>query len=418
MSAQKGGCCCNLRHSEGLINLIQKRCHHQRSAAKGISPSSCNVVWKEQRTIDPADHRGSVPDKDPTPEEQPESALVQPLQDQSSLQELEEAQMQQAVRSESHENTPTPRFVGDLNPEARLLDEATSPQESQEMAPGEVGIWVQPKPCSMCGSSNEGHSNSRRRMQQSHAPVSDILSQKTVHTLSQIYFANLHPIIPLLNEDEYWLSLSHGITPAPLVHVVCLLAAKDNASEKHLSFLQSTVTPVPVREFCSRLYESVSIALSRRTSLRKVTRMRILGLLSLHQEGTEGIEESSMCNAQAIHNAQSLALHLPRPNDPGNELKRIFWCLWTLDRLNAATNSRPCIMADIDIAIPEVTQEESGSVAFDVCFRIASILNTVIGFYRPKAKDPVSGWDLDFPEFELILDKMHAWQLPSSTIGE
>ena len=75
-------------------------------------------------------------------------------------------------------------------------------------------------------------------------------------------------------------------------------------------------------------------------------------------------------------------------------------------------------MADIDIAIPEVTQEESGSVAFDVCFRIASILNTVIGFYRPKAKDPVSGWDLDFPEFELILDKMHAWQLPSSTIGE
>lgn len=74
-------------------------------------------------------------------------------------------------------------------------------------------------------------------------------------------------------------------------------------------------------------------------------------------------------------------------------------------------------MNDIDIAIPDLTPGESGSVAFDVWFRIAKILNKVIGLYRPKTEDPVSGWDMGFPGFEQIMDEMQAWQLSSSTIG-
>jgi hypothetical protein len=236
--------------------------------------------------------------------------------------------------------------------------------------------------------------------------------------LSDLYFANIHPIIPLLNEEEYWQSLSRGTIPTPLVHVVCLVAAKDNGAEKHLKLLQSRDTLVPVREFCSQLYLSISTALSRRTTTRKLTQMRILGLLSLHQEGSDGVEQASSCIAQAIHHAQSMALHLPQPAaDVDGNLKRTFWCLWTLDRLNAATNSRPCIMGDIDIGIPDVTPEESGSVAFDVWFGIAKLLNKVIGLYRPNNDDSVSGLESGFPAFEQIMDDMHAWQLSSSTIG-
>lgn len=74
-------------------------------------------------------------------------------------------------------------------------------------------------------------------------------------------------------------------------------------------------------------------------------------------------------------------------------------------------------MADIDIAVPDLTPEESNSVAFDVCFRIVKMLNRVIGLYRPNNKGPTSGWDTDYPGFEQIVDEMHAWNLPPATIG-
>ncbi|PYH94034.1 hypothetical protein BO71DRAFT_326330 [Aspergillus ellipticus CBS 707.79] len=244
-----------------------------------------------------------------------------------------------------------------------------------------------------------------------------MISGETTKALSEIYFANIHPIMPLLNEEQYWQSLSRGATPVPLMHVVCLLAAKDAAAEKYLKLLQSRDALVSAREFCSQLYTSISAALNRRTPLGKITVMRILGLLSLHQEGSEGMDGASGYIAQAMHNAQPLALPLPRPNDADNELKRVFWCLWVLDSLNAATRSRPCVMADIDIAVPPLTPEESGSVAFNVCFRIAKMLNTVIGLYRPNTKDPTSGWDTDCPAFEQIIDEMHAWSLRSATIA-
>lgn len=348
-------------------------------------------------------------------------------QDQSPLSEPREEQSQPRLRPDAHASPPTPRFVGDLNPEARLLDKTTTPENVQDMEPGEVGVWIQPRLCSKCGTSGTSgkgcspsgpYISSRRDPAQSYPPVSEMVPQKTVKALSDVYFTKVHPIIPLLNEREYWESLSRSTVPPPLVHVVCLLAAKDSAAEKHLYLIPSRDTLVPVREFCKQIYDSISTELSRRSSLRKVTLMRILGLLSLHQEGPEGMEEASSCISQAIHHAQSFALHLPRPNDVDNELKRIFWCLWTLDRLNSVTNSRPCIMSDVDIAIDDLTPEESGSIAFDVCFRIAKMLNRIIALYRPKTKDPASGWDLDFPGFEEIMDEMHAWQLSQSTIGE
>ncbi|KGO51286.1 Transcription factor, fungi [Penicillium expansum] len=344
------------------------------------------------------------------------------LENQPQEQERDEEQSKlQELRPDASGSPPTPRFVGDLNPEARLLDEHHSPEDVQETNPRKVGVWIQPGPNNKCGNTdNTGfaptqYSSPKRGLGRLQYPISDLLSDNTIKVLSGFYFANIHPIIPLLDEEEYWQSLSRGTIPMPLVHVVCLLAAKDNGAEKHLKLLQCRDTLVPVRKFCNQLYVSLS-TLSRHT-MKKTTMMRVLGLLSLHQEGSDGVEEASGCIAQAIHYAQSLALHLPRPNDGDGDLKRTFWCLWTLDRLNAATNSRPCVMADMDIAVSELTPQESGFAAFNVLFRIAQMLNKVIGLYRPKLEEAYSGWDSDFPGFEHIMNEMDAWSLDPSTIA-
>jgi hypothetical protein len=198
---------------------------------------------------------------------------------------------------------------------------------------------------------------------------------------------------------------------------VCLIAAKDSAAEKDLRLLHSKDVVVPVRKFCRQVFLSVKKSISQPVLMRKITMMRILGLLSLHHEGSDGAEHASSYISQAIHYAQSLALHLPRPNDTEGDLKRAFWCLWTLDRLNSAINSRPCFIADMDIAVPDLTSEESGHVAFNVWLRVAKMLNRVIGLYRPNNEGGLSSWDSGFPGFEQIIDETNAWDLPPSTIG-
>lgn len=247
--------------------------------------------------------------------------------------------------------------------------------------------------------------------------VSDLLPDESIEALSTLYFARMHPLIPLLNEEDYWQALLQGTIQTPLVHVVCLLAAKDSHAEQHLMLLDSGDALVPRRDFCSKLYTSLSTALSQRSTMKKLTLVRILGLLSLHHEEDIGTEQASSHLARAANNAHALALHLPHPDDVDCELKRTFWCLWTLDRLNSATTSAPCCISDLDISVPELMPGESGFTAFDVLCRVAKVLNTVID---PKLHAPHyggSGCEPDLPEFEQVIDEAKAWQLSQPTAG-
>lgn len=350
----------------------------------------------------------------PDPHQIPQQPAVEPRQ-QSTFD----------TQDDMPEHIPSPRFVGDLNPEARLLDETTSPEETPDTATGEVGVWLRPQ-LSGRRSINADHTSPVARSpptQKPHLtyprpPLSDVVPESSIRALSDLYFAKVHPIIPILNEEEYRHSMSQYSIPMPLIHVVCLIVAKDSDAGQHLKLLQSGNSVLPVRQFCSHLHTSLVTALSRPRFIKKMTLLRILALLSLHHEGNDGADEASSCVAQAVHHALSMAFHLQRPKDDNFDVKRTFWCLWTLDRLNAAIHSRPCCMSDMDIAIDYIAPEETGSVAFDVWFRIAKLLNKVIGLYRPaKDKSPISGLDSDFPMFEQIIDEMKAWKLPPSMIG-
>ena len=114
--------------------------------------------------------------------------------------------------------------------------------------------------------------------------------------------------------------------------------------------------------------------------------IRILALTSLHTEGPEGAEEASILLSQAMHYGQTLGIHLGQQaaSPAGNELvmKRLFWCLWILDRTNSAINGRPIVMSDADIAIEPFTSGESGFPAFEAWLKIAVVLNKIIAFYR------------------------------------
>ncbi|KAM0089203.1 hypothetical protein ACP6JD_007470 [Aspergillus fumigatus] len=136
----------------------------------------------------------------------------------------------------------------------------------------------------------------------------------------------------------------------------------------------------------------------------RITRIRTLALMSLHCEGHEGAEAASMHLCRAIHEAQTAGLHLNRPDRvQGDSLSRLFWCLWTLDKMHASIGGRPVLLADRDIGLRKpIVNTSHPKTTFDVWFAISDLLSSVISFYRPSA-DPTVGWETSFPSFEELM---------------
>ncbi|KAH8683582.1 hypothetical protein BGZ61DRAFT_550385 [Ilyonectria robusta] len=100
----------------------------------------------------------------------------------------------------------TPRFIGGSNPEARLFDETTTPKVAEHATRDEVGLWIQPRSRSNCTLSADGCSPTyslESKFEELISTVSNLISEEeTITVPSDIHFADVHPITPLLNEKE------------------------------------------------------------------------------------------------------------------------------------------------------------------------------------------------------------------------
>ncbi|KAK5163635.1 uncharacterized protein LTR77_010584 [Saxophila tyrrhenica] len=325
--------------------------------------------------------------------------------------------------------TKRAKFISDLIPESTLLNR---PVPSTTKQPNDdIGVWVDrstwdnllktnPAATTTNHDSPLATTTSSRSGQRPHSAV--------LGPLIDVYFTKIHPLLPLLSEPDFRSAHAAGHIPEPLVHAMCLAAAKDPSATPHLRLSDSSTT-LPPRQFCTILHASVTGSLRAPVRFEKVTLIRTLALTSLHNEGPEGAEEASLLLSQAMHHAQTLGIHLGQQttnpplssedssNDNDLQMKRLFWCLWSLDRLSGAINGRPLIMSDVDIAIEPFAPCESGFPAFEAWLKIASILNRVIDLYRPGNDEAESGWEGEWPVLEELLDSVHGWDLSPSILA-
>ena len=334
-----------------------------------------------------------------------------------------------AIRQSSVRQTPPSiaskrgKFLSDMNPEAMLLNRPVPASDSRQKQPNDdIGVWVDRREWdALVKQKNDAANPGSNRL----VANSDFHHAQRPHSavlgpLIDIYFKKVHPVLPLLDEDEFRQDHAGGIVPEPLVHAMCLVAAKDSEAEPYLK-LSDAPSTIPARQFCSILHGSVAAALRVPVRYEKVMLIRILALTSMHTEGPEGAEDASIWLHQAMHYGQTLGIHLGQQASApvGNDLlmKRLFWCLWGLDRLSAATSGRPVIMSDVDMAIEPIAPGETGFPAFEAWIKISHILNKVIGFYRPTNGLSVTGWEGDYPTLEGIIDEVGGWQLPASLLA-
>jgi hypothetical protein len=310
------------------------------------------------------------------------------------------------------------RFVSDLKPEATFVPRHRPCREINAPQNENIGVWVDKR---------EWDALVRQKNDQTGTASTDYCHKTSdrphdaaVGPLIEIYFSKIHPILPILDEAEFRHEYASGAVPEPLTHAMCLVAAKDSDAESHLRLAGSTV-PLLAREFCSRLHATITTAIRHTVKYDKIALIRILALVSLHDEGPDGAEEASLCLTQAMHYIQTMGWHLGQHTglEPEDNLmpKRIFWCLWSLDRVNSCIHGRPIMMSDIDIAIESYEPGESGFPAFEVWLYLCRLLNQIISYYRPGTPSTVTGWEDGFPSFEDTVEYCKGWSLPRHTLA-
>ncbi|PYH42912.1 transcription factor domain-containing protein [Aspergillus saccharolyticus JOP 1030-1] len=301
------------------------------------------------------------------------------------------------------------RFVGEMNPEVVIRERLVVGPSSTSLR-DRVGLWIPFSAMENGRALLEEAANADyipsmhqqipqapdvytaqvfeglvRRRCESALQASKPLPAATRAPLFAIYFSQVHPVLPIIEEDL-------AVASPFLERAICLVAAKSRAAAPHLYLSESSALSSP-RGFCTALYNGLKDAILEGLERDRLTRIRVLALIALHCEDSEGSETASMHLSQAIHQAHTIGLHLKQPGGGDQARSRLFWCLWTLDKLLASMFGRPALILDQDISIERPSTASNPvntpKTAFEIWFFISELLSDAIRLYRPRNESPV-----------------------------
>jgi hypothetical protein len=343
------------------------------------------------------------------------------------------------------------RYVGDLNPESILTDLSTSDRGAKRFS--RIGTWVEqsrlraglllqqeesnaqatsaPNAASMAATTSDqvAKANRPNEMSLKQAAVDRyskiergrrtltghqknylqavgafrVLPKATEDALVSTYIACIDSLLPIIDGDKFLAEYTAGEASVFLVQAICLVACKTEESAPYLRLYEDgpLLDPIP---FARSLHTGLDAAMKADLEADRFTKVQIMTLMSLHNDGPGGIEESSLHLVQAIHDAQTTGVHIDTPgrtrNDQGAQL---WWTLWMLDKYNACLGGRPLMIAerDIDIEEPE-TEANPRSQSLTVWRALGHLLDKVIEFYRPISDPDATGWEQDFPSWKTL----------------
>jgi len=323
------------------------------------------------------------------------------------------------------------KFVGDLNPESVLTDLASR----KEYVPrhSRIGIWVEQSRLeqeqfrrqheaavknSKPGESELGakkHSTVQRyaKVERCRRTLTGhqrsflqsvgalrVLPKATSDVLVTTYVACIDPLLPIIDCKKLLQDYTTGNASPFLIQAICLVACKTEEAISYLRLYEDgqLMEQIP---FARALHTGLDAAMKADLEADRFTKIQIMTLMSLHNDGPGGIEESSLHLAMAIHDAQTTGLHINTPGrTPNDQAGLLWWTLWTLDKFNACLGGRPLVIVDRDIDIDRPTLESNvRSQSMGVWLSMGDLLDKVIEFYRPRADPDAAGWESDFPTF-------------------
>ncbi|KAF1959774.1 hypothetical protein CC80DRAFT_466903 [Byssothecium circinans] len=319
-----------------------------------------------------------------------------------------------------HQRAETPpNFLGYLNPEAVLREQVHSERgggSTRSPVIPSIGQWIEGE--NQIPSTSQPGSATLRLDEISPTSTQDATVQRALHQyldavgvsilpprksqdiLFDLYFAYVHPLLPLIDKNLFTDQYNEHREPCMLMQAICIVASKHADAAGHLC-LGDDPRKLGPREFSHRLYNAVIAGIEAKLEKNRVVLIQVLALISLHCEGPDGAEQASMHLTQAIHHAHTFGLHFGhqwkgQKSESQENLEDLFWCLWSLDKINACMHGRPLIMHDRDSSLTKLpTDPEKRQSPFGVWLQISEMLDRVIDYYRPGRSAEETGWEGD-----------------------
>lgn len=319
------------------------------------------------------------------------------------------------------------RFVGDLSPEAILM-EATSLCSTRDVSVrGGLGIW-QPRAALQLAKSSSALAvtfPSRHAVQDmlrayvwSHClaccpPPSDYA------VLRRIYLEKLDPIFPIIG-GQLLNSPNDEIEEKVLQQIVSLAAAPDPEATRHLRLTPEGAL-LSRHDFCTSLSNSIQTIIDAGLFADRIFLIRTLAALSLYMQPScpDEADVPALLNGRAVHQMHTIGLQMASEDSHTNsqETRSLFCCLWALDRITGAFYGRACLIHERDVGWDVNECIAAQAPPFRLFLMIVGLLDKVIGLYRPGNRQE-NDIVIELPIFEQMILDAGAARVSSACLGK
>jgi hypothetical protein len=187
---------------------------------------------------------------------------------------------------------------------------------------------------------------------------------------------------------------------------MCLVACKTKQATPFLR-LHSDGPLLEPLQFASSLLAGLDAAIKADLEPDRVTKVQILALMHLHNDGLAGVDRSSKFLSEAICEAWAMSLHWNIPNNPDQEeCDFLWWSLRNFDRLNKCImGAAPFIIDDTDVAIERIVprKESYRSQLMEVAMALGDLMRTATRVYKASSTATTD----DCREFPRFSDLIH-----------
>lgn len=330
---------------------------------------------------------------------------------------MAETRSSQAFRSgiNTRESTPGPGRVSSYNPESVLVDLADVPEN--EPAEGmqqqfrrsttrpRIGTTQASEP-SPSAAAQRAHrqlmwyKKHRRRpeapkLSESHRLYLEEegafleLPRSTADALLPIYVMLLDDLLPIMDGSSVFRDYSNGKSSSYLVRAICLVICKAKQAEPFLRVRCEGPVLKPL-EFASKLLVGLDAAMKADLEPDRVTKVQVLALMHLHNDGPSGVDRASSYLSQAICEAWAMSLHWKIPgNMDQDRCDLLWWSLRNLDRLNKSINwAAPFIIDDSDVGIDRIVSQQDSyrSKIMGMTLKLGDLMATATKSYKASSK--------------------------------
>jgi hypothetical protein len=337
-------------------------------------------------------------------------------------------------RNDQNPKSLDSRFIGDLSPESIFLA-ATSPDATRGISMNDsVGVWLTSalsRRASASASSPPVQSpsnlfyGSTSLVQKVLVPLleqeclSTIPPASQTEALSKIYFEKMHPIFPVIDENQY--RELHESDPGRILiqQSICLAASK-NFTARQLLIMKDSDQLLSCREFGDRMSGAMRLSIEMGLVKNKIVLIQVLALMSQFIDDPDDGDMSSQLCAKAVHHVQSIGLHVKgHQQEPTDEYgATLLCCIWAIDRMNAAFNGRPVLMHDRDIRKDFELCVEQQESCFRLFLQVVVLLDKVIDLYRPSNNPDSDALDEAYPSFEDLVVRFDGSQIGTTSLSK